>query len=224
MNVLLSIGFVVLFILDYYFMYKTVSKKEGLTEKQRAHILSIKATVTLFLLSSYFNYKLISNNFDIDAYTQSLTKSDGFLVQLGVLNLIAYLITDCYVGYKKYHKYMCILSGYPHHIIYVFVSMLSFKLGAESFYFLFMIEELPTFFLSVGNYNKRFRWDNLFGLTFFLSRIVYHGYLVWKFSYNKFFMILGFLTFILHSYWFKNWFTKYFLKKTNKKDAIKKDD
>lgn len=223
MNVILSLGFVVLFTLDYYFMYKFVSKKEGLKEKQRAHILSIKATITLFLLSLYFNYKFVKSDFNVDIYTQSLTTSDGFLVQLGVLNLIAYLITDCYVGYKKYHKYMCTLSGYPHHIIYVFVSMLSFKLGAESFYFLFMIEELPTFFLSGGNYNQRFRWDNLFGLTFFLTRIVYHAYLAWKFSYNKFFMVLGFLTFVLHSYWFKNWFTKYFLKK-NKKDESKKVD
>jgi len=214
MNIKLSIGFVVLFCIDYYLMYhNTITRNKKLTEKQRAHILSIKASSTLFFLSMYFNYKLMNNDFDIMNYKNSLSRSDNFIVYLGVLNLMSYLITDSYIGYKKYHKYMCTLSGYPHHIIYVFVSMLSFTLGCESFYFLFMIEELLTMFLSSGNYNKSLRFDNVFGLTFFLTRIIYHGYLAWKMSSNFFFLVLGILTFSLHSYWFKNWFTKYFLKK-----------
>ena len=86
------------------------------------------------------------------------------------------------------------------------------KYNLQSLYFLYMIEELPTIFLSSGHYSKLFRNDNLFGLTFFITRICYHTYLTYKVRDNYLFLALGIMTLGLHSYWFKNWFTKYFLK------------
>lgn len=220
MNIILSVAFIGLFCMDYYFMYNdTIKRNPDLTEKQRAHILSIKASTTLFLISIYFNYKFITSGFNIDLYTSTLNSNDNFLLDLSVFNLISYFITDCYIGYNKYHKYMCTLSGYTHHIVYIFISLTALYINVPGLYFLFMIEELPTIFLSSGNYNKSLRRDNIFGLTFFLTRLVYHGYLTWKLSFNKIFMILGILSFGLHSYWFKNWISKYFLKtKTNQKN------
>jgi hypothetical protein len=217
MNLVLSSAFIALFCVDYYLMYSdTIKRNPKLTERQRAHILSIKASTTLFLLSIYFNYKFIRSSFNTDVYTSSLTDGDHFLLQISVLNLIAYLVTDCYVGYKKYHQYMCTLSGYTHHIVYTFISIFALYIDVSGLYFLFMIEELPTIFLSSGNYNRSIRRDNIFGLTFFTTRILYHAYLTWKFSFNKMFLALGLLSFTLHSYWFKNWFTKYFLKSSKK--------
>jgi hypothetical protein len=201
----------------------TIKRNPELSERQRAHILSIKASTTLFLLSIYFNYKFIKSGLNTDAYTSSLTTGDHFLLQLSVLNLISYLLTDCYVGYKKYHKYMCTLSGYTHHIAYTFISIFALYIDVSGLYFLFMIEELPTIFLSSGNYNRSIRQDNVFGLTFFTTRILYHAYLTWKFSFNKMFLFLGILSFMLHGYWFKAWFTKYFLKITPKENKQKHD-
>jgi hypothetical protein len=219
MNIALSVAFIALFCMDYYFMYSdTIKRNPEITEKQKAYILSIKASTTLFLISIYFNYKFIASGFDVDLYTSRLNSNDNFMLELSVFNLISYLIMDCYVGYNKYHKYMCTLSGYTHHIVYTFVSIIALYKNVPGFYFLFMIEELPTIFLSSGNYNKGLRQDNIFGLTFFLTRLLYHGYLTWKFSFNKMFLIFGALSFGLHSYWFKNWFTKYFLK-TNRKNV-----
>lgn len=218
MNIILSLAFIALFCIDYYFMYSdTIKRNPELTERQRAHILSIKASATLFLISIYFNYKFVRSDFNVELYTSELNQNDKFMLDLGVFNLISYLIMDCYVGYNKYHKYMCTLSGYTHHITYTFISIIALYINVPGFYFLFMIEELPTIFLSSGNYNKSIRRDNLFGLTFFLTRILYHAYLTWKFSFNKAFMFFGILSLGLHSYWFKNWFTKYFLKNGDNK-------
>lgn len=218
MNIILSFAFIALFCTDYYIIY---NKNAGcdLTEKQRSYILSIKASFTLFFISLYFNYKFFVSGCDIDLYTSKLTGDDNFILYLSVLNIISYLITDCYLGYNKYHKYMCTLSGYTHHIIYTFISILVLYINAGGMYILFMIEELPTFFLSSGNYNKVLRKDNLFGFTFFVTRILYHMYLSWKFSSNYLFAIFGLLSLGVHCYWFKNWFVKYFLKiNKNKKD------
>ena len=80
-----------------------------------------------------------------------------------------------------------------------------------------MIEEFPTMFLSTGSYNKELRKDNIFGITFLLTRILYHIYLTWKFRSNSMFLILGLLSLGLHTYWFKNWFVKYIWNKYIKK-------
>jgi len=225
MNLLLSSGFITLFAVDYYLMYsKTVERYPNLSEKQRAHILSIKASVTLFLVSLYFNYKYINSNFDTDIYLGKISKgTDAFVLQLSVLNLMAYFITDCIVGYNKYHKYMCNLTGYFHHIVYIIVSIVSFRINAAGLYMLYLIEELPTIFLSTGSYNQLLRKDYTFGLTFFLTRIVYHIFLTWKFKTNFMFITMGALSLSVHSYWFKNWCSKYLcLSTTQNKGKDKK--
>jgi len=222
-----SLFIVILFCIDYFLVYKkTVDNNKSLTEKQRAYILSVKASLTLFLLSCYFNYKFFLSNFNKDAYTLSLTNNDTIILQLSTLQLISYFITDTVIGFFKYHKYMCNLSGYTHHIVYIFISALAIKQNNISYYLLYMIEELPTIFLSSGNYNKFLRNDNLFGFTFFCTRILYHIYLTWIVRHNYLFLTLGVLSLGLHSFWFKNWFKKYFLKidseKNIKKDKLKK--
>ena len=220
-NKTVSLFIVILFCIDYFLIYKkTINENPKLTEKQRAHILSIKATLTLFLISCYFNYKFISANFNRNEYIISLTNDDNYILQLSVLQLISYFISDTVIGFYKYHKYMCNLSGYTHHIVYIFVSILAIKQNNMSYYLLFMIEELPTIFLSNGNYNKNLRSNNLFGFTFFCTRILYHIYLVWIFRYNSMFLILGGLSLGLHSFWFKNWFKKYFLKSESVKKIL----
>lgn len=212
MDLILSLGFVTLFAIDYYLMYsKTIKLYPDLNEKQRSYILSIKASITLFLVSLYFNYKYVSSNFDTDMYLGQINgTTDAFILQLSVLNLMAYFITDCVLGYYKYHKYMCNLSGYFHHIIYIIVSIVSFRIDAVGLYILYLIEELPTIFLSTGSYNQLLRKDYTFGLTFFLTRIVYHIFLTWKFQSSFLFLIIGVLSLSVHSYWFKNWCSKYF--------------
>lgn len=220
MNIVLSLTFIAFFCIDYYLMYKS-TVKDSLTERQRAYILSVKSSVTLFFIGVYLNYKYVMCGFDMNIYDGSLGDTDHFIIHLSVLNMISYLIMDCYIGYNKYHKYMCTLSGYTHHIVYTFISILAIYIRVPGIYLLYMIEELPTVLLSVGNYNKNFRSDNLFGLTFFITRILYHMYLTWKLSYNKFFLILGLISLGLHSYWFNNWFNKYFLKRNEKSDKKK---
>ena len=94
MNLILSCGFVTLFAVDYYLMYsKTVKRYPDLDEKQRAHILSIKASITLFLVSLYFNYKYVISNIDTDMYLEKINGTDAFILQLSVLtdNIIVYM-------------------------------------------------------------------------------------------------------------------------------------
>ena len=215
MQLTLSIAFIILFCIDYYYVYNNTTKKyTDLTEKQRAYIMSIKASITMFLLSLYFNYKFINSNCNFDIYLNSLNNNDYFILNIGILHLISFFLVDGYMGFNDYHKYMCSLAGYTHHIVYTLGSIGILVSGAEplAFYFLYFIEEISTVFLSSGQYNKLFRTDQIFGFVFFITRIIYHSFLTWSFRHNTMAIIGGGLTLCLHMYWFKNWVSKYFLK------------
>lgn len=219
MNITLSVAFLFLFCIDYYFMYKrTVSRNPSLSEKQRAYIMSIKAASTLFLLSLYYNYRYISADMTEHTYLQDFTDGDFFLLQIGTLHLVSYFIMDCSIGYFNYHKFLCGLSGYAHHIIYGVLGLI----GAANirwlgpYYILFLIEELPTIILSIGNYNRTLRRDKSFGFFFFMTRICYHTFLTWRFQSVLPILMLGLSALSVHGYWFRNWVTKYFFKTETK--------
>jgi hypothetical protein len=119
---------------------------------------------------------------------------------------------DCVIGRKEYNKYLLSLSGYIHHIIYIVVSVVCIKLNIILPYILFLIEELPTLILSLGKFNSNLRSDNLFGMTFFVTRIVYHIFLIMMtYNYHIIIPIVGTLALGVHIYWFKNWLNKYTL-------------
>lgn len=224
MNITLSTAFIFLFCVDYYFMYsKTVKSNPEITQKQRAYIMSIKAATTLFLLSLYYNFRYIETGMADEVYISSFSEDDYFLIEIGTLHLISYFLMDCYIGYYNYHKELCGLSGYPHHIIYTVLGVIGIMnirtLGP--YYFLFLINELPTIILSSGHYNKYLRKDYTFGAFFFMIRVMYHGFLTWKFRKITPVLILGILSLSVHSYWFKNWMSKYFLT-PKKEEKFKK--
>lgn len=205
-------------------MYKrTVAKNPSITEKQRAYIMSIKAASTLFLLSLYYNYRYISADFTEETYLSNFTDHDFFILQIGTLHLVSYFIMDCSIGYFNYHKLLCTLAGYTHHIIYAVLGLVgAFNIRwLGPYYILFLIEELPTIILSVGNYNRALRRDTSFGIFFFLTRICYHTFLTWRFQSVLPILIMGLSALTVHSYWFRNWVRKYF-PSSNKRDITPK--
>jgi|UniRef100_A0A6C0ALS2 hypothetical protein len=205
MDVILSFLIFMLFCVDYYYVYySSIGNNKKLNESQKAYIMSIKSSMTLFLLSIFFNIKyFISDDFN---------SNDFIVIHLGILNLIAYFFMDCVIGRKEYNKYLLSLSGYIHHIIYIVVSVVCIKLNIILPYILFLIEELPTLILSLGKFNSNLRSDNLFGMTFFVTRIVYHIFLIMMtYNYHIIIPIVGTLALGVHIYWFKNWLNKYTL-------------
>ncbi|KAI3635780.1 hypothetical protein MIR68_006418 [Amoeboaphelidium protococcarum] len=72
------------------------------------------------------------------------------------------------------------------------------------------VMELPTLVLSLGHVWKSLRNDKIFGFTFFSTRILFHGCMIYKF-YNLKLPIDGPWWLIvagiypLHLYWFNGW-------------------
>jgi len=207
----------VLSCLEYHVHYNIVKyMKPDLTEKQKAYILSIKSSFIMCLVGFYFNYYYLLNGLNQEQFFINLDENN--LLHFGKLAIIyfeAYLFMDLYIGNREYTQYMQSLSGNFHHTVYIGVNLLSLYTGLYPLYLLHMMSELPTFLMSIGAFDISLRNDNLFGVSFFLTRIVYHFILVIIFRQDKLLFVLGGLTLGLHLYWFYGWSKKYGKKMVN---------
>lgn len=200
------------FCYDYYYVYNYICNKlKDLSLKQCAYIVSIRSTGIMFLCGIYFNYIFYLSNYDKDEYINSLGWVSHIIGQTSILNFTAYLLMDCYLGYMYYPEFMTSLSGYIHHSIYLVINMCALYTGLYPLYLLYMILELPSFLLNIGSFNNSLRSDKLFGLSFFITRILYHIYLLYVINVNTI-TLFGVPILGIHIYWFKNW-VRYILYK-----------
>lgn len=211
-NVVVYTTILLFFCMEYFLHYKYVNViKPGMTEKQRAHILSIKNSLSMLLIGIYFNYYYFTSKFNEDAFYNILEEKGSLSFgKVIVLYFTAYLIMDVYIGSTEYPSFMNSLSGNLHHVIYSCVNVISLYIGVYPLYLVMMLSELPTLILSIGRFDEKLRDDNLFGITFFLTRIVYHIILTWMFRGHKVFLGISLAALSLHIYWFYGWVTKYY--------------
>ncbi|KAF9017581.1 hypothetical protein BGZ52_004955 [Haplosporangium bisporale] len=89
-----------------------------------------------------------------------------------MLFFASYLSMDLVFGTIYYKEKITLISGYLHHSLYIFICNVSLCTGytVPCAYLYFM--EIPTAFLGTGFIFPSLRHDNLFGLLFFVFRIV----------------------------------------------------
>lgn len=213
--------------LEQYSLYNNIiSRRKDLTVKQRAYVLSVKAAVSMLIIGLFYNYRWYQAGFDLSTYKNNLTNSDHLIQQLAILSFSSYLLMDSIIGHYHYHKYMRVLSGYLHHIVYLCVNILALWSGEYPYFMLFMLEELPTVFLSVGSFNEKYRKNYTFGITFFLTRILFHAFLIYKMYQNGSRLVSGLasVVLVLHVYWFYGWIKKYGLPGKSAGDSKQESD
>ena len=193
------------------FFHQIIKYRQDLTTKQQAYILSIKSSICMFCIGLLYNYKWLLSNFCLDTYHNNLTSYDHIIQKLVIIYFSSYLIMDSVIGAIYYKKYMQSLSGYIHHFVYLCINVIAISTKQYPFFLLFMLEELPTILLSVGSYNHTYRSDLLFGITFFLTRIVFHVFLIYNLYRNNCMLVFNFAVCVLflHIYWFHGWIKKY---------------
>jgi hypothetical protein len=141
----------------------------------------------------------------------------------GVVNIF-----DLGIGFVYYPAYQGILTSWIHHLGYIHISYVCIT-GNGGFYavtpyanalLLAAMEEFPTFLLALGSMYGSLRTDAGFGISFFLLRIVFHGYLciVSILAPVEFpLLVVSVLSMSMHVYWFYTWVGKYGFKKVTNK-------
>jgi hypothetical protein len=119
---------------------------------------------------------------------------------------------DLAVGVIDYPKQIEVLTGWVHHSIYIALCMWALRAhftGASGALF-FM--EMPTFLMACGRLDSRLRSDWLFGLTFFLTRVLFFACLELSFFTDRAPPVTlwpaGVPVLALHLFWFKAWISQ----------------
>ncbi|KAJ7757214.1 hypothetical protein DFH07DRAFT_868139 [Mycena maculata] len=86
----------------------------------------------------------------------------------------AYLVADLITGALAYRDQVGLLTGWVHHVLYIFVCEVSLNRGWAGLFCLAACMELPTLFLALGSLRPSWRSNTLFALAFFTTRIALH--------------------------------------------------
>jgi hypothetical protein len=169
--------------------------------KQLSWLITVISSTTLTVSSTFFIYDLIQNPFDLTRFSTSNT----FSVILSSF-FFTTLIWDLVLGVIFYPKYVDPITGWVHHIAYIFALLIITKLGFCKYYALMCPMEAPTVLLALGSINKKLRKDWLFGGVFFVTRIAYHLYSIVSWyvitgDWRPVSIILAF--FPMHVIWFR---------------------
>jgi hypothetical protein len=109
--------------------------------------------------------------------------------------------------------------AWGHHIGYLIFMALTLFYDCPMIFVAYFPLEVSTIFLASGHIWKSARKDLLFGVTFFIFRILYHGalsvYLLYHLNVSpmKISVFGSYLTLVLHIFWWKNWLLKYLNQK-----------
>lgn len=118
-----------------------------------------------------------------------------------------FCLLDIAYGVVFYPKQIDLLTGWVHHPIYIWLMYFVHKHGLQGGFCLFLVEELPTTLLALGNVYRPLRTNLAFGASFFATRIAWHTFMLGKFwthrrDISQPLWALVTLTLALHLHWF----------------------
>lgn len=185
----------------YIFMFMIL--QNFLEPKKRAWIISIFNSLTLSAFGIYRCLQLLTGS---EHVTKESVHSDDMYSKIGVISFASSNAIDCILSLLYYPNDFNVLSGWIHHIFYiVFVFFLVQFKSTHGFSYVF-IEELPTAVLSLSHVFTSLRSDWLFGSVFFLTRVVYHTWFIYKLiTENSSYWIVASIVLVLHVYWMVKW-------------------
>ena len=174
--------------------------------RRRSWILTTVSSTGTSLAGMYYGYRVLRDGlatvFAEDAFT-----NDYGLSVLTCLFFAVYLVLDLVLGTIFYREQMTFLSGWLHHSIYLgILYYFNYKLHLWAPFSAFLLSEIPTAIMSYGQLDKTWRSDILFGATYLVTRLIYHGYLLALFLENwspGWTAIAG--TLVMHVHWFRLW-------------------
>lgn len=133
-----------------------------------------------------------------------------------------YLILDTIIMFFHFPS----IGGLPHHSGYFILFATCLIYHCPSVVMAFFPLEFSSIFLASGTIWPEFRQDLIFGISFFVLRVVYHFYL-WLRLYQTrddspvLFWPFAILPWFMHVYWFVKWFISQMKKRNKNKGSPK---
>lgn len=173
--------------------------------KAHSHILSLVYATIGSILSPISVYMALYNYFPSTIFIVNISK---FVYYIS----LSYFSVDIVMGIQYYPKVLKknIMTFPIHHSVYICVLIYGNINNLLPLYVTALPLEIPTLVMSLGHINNKYQNTKLFGILFFMFRIVYTAFLVYR-SYSIHYGIHLFCVLILclHTYWFRSYLKKY---------------
>lgn len=176
------------------------------TPERCAWIISAVNSLILSCVGIWKLYRLIFESKGIIS-REDIFSSD--LISLEACKLfVCGNVLDLVYGSIFYPKQIELLSGWLHHCGYFVVLYNVLQKGAANGFAFSFIEEIPTFIKALGSLFPNLRSDNVFGISFFAFRILFHIHYLYQLyinAYEYFYWKFVLFVFFLHAYWMYCW-------------------
>ena len=190
-------------LLSFYLGIVNFYSKALSTPKQRAWILTALTSAVMIACSIIF-----AKDFHDSGSLRSMHLLDSSFAMAVAGFFNAYLVTDLVVGTIFTFSEMKFGTGYIHHIVYAFIVLDAVHQNIPGALGLIGIMELPTLILALGQMRKSWRQDALFGITFFVTRIAFHIYMLITVYFawpNRYYYLYLLPNLPVHMMWFRGW-------------------
>eukprot|EP00854_Cymbomonas_tetramitiformis_P017098 gene17098-20323_t len=120
-----------------------------------------------------------------------------------------FCLMDLVCGMMDYKDQLNILTGWFHHLGYMYLMTLFINRSIGHLMVIFFIEEIPTAVMAFGIIFPLLRTDYGFGITFFIFRLGFHFFgLVLVFTLRSdpalgYYWLFALVTLLLHAHWFQ---------------------
>jgi len=173
--------------------------------RKRSWLLTLVSSIGTSTGGLYFAARVLRGGVAA-LQAEDAAATDGGLGVLLILFFAVYLVLDLVVGSLCYREQITVLSGWVHHTVYLGVAHWALNNNATALLSAFFVSEIPTVIMALGQLNAALRNDLAFGASYFVTRLVYHGYLLalWLAHWARGWSVVA-GTLALHVYWFYSW-------------------
>lgn len=183
------------------FFFYCIRTERAKTEKQVSWLLTFASSLVCTVCSLPSAFRFWQSRWDVAMLDGVENKAHTALVCF----FISYLVLDLFLGTLYYKRRIKFVTGWFHHILYVFLLFWMLRIQIPSFFTTAALLELPTLILSCGSLKDEYRSDFWFGVTFFFLRLVFHSAMILPLKrYHRIRSLWMVATAILplHLYWF----------------------
>ena len=170
--------------------------------KQYSWITTTTSSIVMTTSSIPYVLQYFKNGADLNSFPLLHDATARFFICF----FMSYLVADMALGILYYPGQMNFVTGWLHHTLYLILLPILMSSKLEGGFLICCFMEFPTIFLSLGYLSPKWKSEISFGISFFITRILFHVY----FGYQAYSSSPGVLMpiialFPLHVHWFGSW-------------------
>lgn len=170
----------------------------------KAWFLTLYSSIVTSAVGTYYFYRVVTEGFN-----PVFEESETALSRHTALFFLSYCIMDILIANVEYVDQIDWESGIGHHVLYAAILVYLLWQRSTVYFCVFLIEELPTVYLSVKRLQQRteLRWK--FAFSYYFFRVLFHSIAAYALlTYSTIGFLCGLAILRFHIQWFGRWWMK----------------